>query len=318
MKSVVDGYQALFDAGTASRKGNYLSLADHYYTLATNLYEFAWGPSFHFASRHEGESFRASLLRYQDFVAERLSLKPGMTVLDVGCGIGGPMGNLARRFGASMVGININTFQLERAREQTRDVGSLCRFIHGDFMRIPEEDDSFDGAYAIDATCYAPDKAAVYREVCRVLRPGACFACKEWCLTERFDPRNADHRRIEESIMRGDGLPNIDTVEEVLTAVRDAGFDLLESQDLAFDSHPNTPWYRALEGRDLSVSSIARTSVGRALTKLALRTGETLRILPEGMTEVSSLLNEGADALVEGGRTGIFTPMLFFLGRKPG
>ena len=317
VKSVVEGYSAICDADLESRKERYQSLANHYYNLVTDLYEFAWGPSFHFASRHRGESFKASLLRYQRFLADRLSLKPGMQVLDVGCGVGGPMGNLARLSGASIVGININTYQIKRAKMHTRDVRSLCRFIHGDYMRIPVGDDSYDGAYAIDATCYAPDKTALYREIFRVLRPGACFACNEWCLTEKYDPQNAEHARIKKSIMRGDGLPDIDLMSEVCTALRVAGFDVLETRDLALESHPETPWYRALETRDLRLTSIPRTSIGRALTNLALRIGERLRLLPKGITAVSTLLNEGADALVEGGKSGVFTPIFFFLVRKP-
>ena len=314
---VVNEYTSLYDVDSEHRREHSQTLANYYYDLVTDLYEFAWGPFFHFASRHRGESFKASLLRYQRFIADRLSLKPGMQVLDVGCGVGGPMGNLARQSGASIVGININAYQIERAKAHTRDVQSLCNFIHGDYMQIPKGDDSYDGAYAIDATCYAPDKTALYREIFRVLRPGACFACKEWCLTEKFDPQNAEHMRIKHSIMKGDGLPDIDLMSEVCTALRMAGFDILETRDLALDSHPKMPWYRALQSRDLSLTSIARTSAGRALTNMTLRIGERLRLLPKGITTVSTLLNEGADALVEGGETGIFTPMFFFLVRKP-
>ena len=317
VKPTVDEYSAFFDASVENRKKNYRSLVNHYYNLATDFYEFGWGQSFHFAPRDRGESFKASLLRYERFIADRLSLKPGMEVIDLGCGVGGPMGYLARLYGASIVGININAYQIERAKAQTRDVRSLCRFIHGDYMQIPEGDDSYDGAYGIDATCYAPDKTALYREIFRVLRPGACFACNEWCLTEKFDPGNPDHQRIKKSIMRGDGLPDIDLMSEVCTALRAAGFEILETRDMAFDSHPKMPWYRALDGRGLSLASVQRTTIGGALTKLVLRIAERTRLLPEGAAAVSTLLNEAADGLVEGGKAGIFTPIFFFLARKP-
>jgi sterol 24-C-methyltransferase len=44
---------------------------------------------------------------------------------------------------------------------------------------------------------------------------------------------------------------------------------------------------------------------------------ETLRIAPKGSTAVSDFLNAGANALVQGGKTGVFTPMFFFHVRKP-
>ena len=317
VKSVVDQYTRLHDAGSERRKERYQSLVNHYYDLATDFYEFGWGQSWHFAPRRRGESLKASLLRHERFLADRLSLGPGMQVLDAGCGVGGPMGNLAHYSGASFVGINNNAYQIERAKVHTRDVQSLCRFIHGDYMQVPEGDDHYDAAIAIEAMPHAPDKIAAFREIFRVLRPGACFAGYEWCLTEDFDPRNAEHLRIKKDIETGNGLPDIADTSEVYDALRMAGFELLEARDLAPDSHPETPWYRALQGRDLSLTSIPRTPVGRALTNVALRVGERLRVVPEGTTAVSTLLNEGADALVDGGKSGVFTPMFFFLARKP-
>ena len=317
VKSVVDQYTGLHDANSERRKERYQSLVNNYYDLATDFYEFGWGQSWHFAPQRRGESFKASLLRHERFLADRLSLRPGMQVLDVGCGVGGPMGTLARQYGASFVGINNNAYQIERAKVHTRDVQSLCRFIHGDFMQIPEDDDHYDAAMAIEATPHAPDKNAAFREIFRVLRPGACFAGYEWCLTEDFDPRNAEHLRIKKDIEMGNGLPDIALTSEVCDALRMAGFELLEAHDLAPESHPETPWYRTLQGRYLSLTSIPRAPIGRALTNVALRIGERLRVVPEGTATVSTLLNRGADALVEGGKSGVFTPMFFFLARKP-
>ena len=317
VKPVVDEYSAIYEAGLESRKAHYQSLVNRYYDLVTDFYEFGWGQSFHFAPRRRGESFKASLMRHQHFLAERLSLRPGMRVLDVGCGVGGPMGNLARHSGASIVGINNNAYQIERAKLHTEDVRPLCRLIHGDYMRIPESDDRFDAAFAIESMPHAPDKAGAYGEVFRVLRPGGCFAAYEWCLTEEFDPHNAEHLRIRDDIMVGDGLPDLSGAAEIRAALSSAGFELLEARDLAPDSDPETPWYRALQGGDLSLASIPRTPAGRALTNLTLRVGESLGIAPKGTRAVSTLLNAAADALVDGGKSGIFTPMYFFLARKP-
>ena len=318
VKSTVDGYTEIYDAGLERRKEEYRSFVNRYYDLVTDFYEFGWGQSFHFAPRRRGESFKASLVRHQHFLAERLSLKPGMQVLDVGCGVGGPMGNLARHSGASFVGINNNAYQIERAKIHTRDVQSLCRFIHGDYMQIPDEDGRYDAAIAIESMPHAPDKTAAFREVLRVMRPGACFAGYDWCLTKKFDPGNAEHLRIKNDIMVGDALPDIATTSEVSAALQTAGFELVEARDRAPEADPEMPWYRALQGRDLSLSSIPRSPLGRALTNLTLRVGERLRLFSEGARAVSTILNAGADALVDGGRSGVFTPMFYFLARKPG
>jgi sterol 24-C-methyltransferase len=117
--------------------------------------------------------------------------------------------------------------------------------------------------------------------------------------------------------MKGNGLPDIAPMSEVCTSLEMAGFELLDAHDRASESDPGMPWYRPLQGRDLGLRGIPRTPVGRNLTKLAVRVGETLRLVPEGTHAVSTFLNKGADALIAGGESGIFTPVFFFLARKP-
>lgn len=57
----------------------------------TSFYEYGWGESFHFAPRWKWESLRESIKRHG-----QLGLQKGQKVLDVGCGIGGPLREIAR------------------------------------------------------------------------------------------------------------------------------------------------------------------------------------------------------------------------------
>jgi sterol 24-C-methyltransferase len=79
-----------------ARKAGYTTMINHYYDLVTDFYEHGWAKSFHFAPRFNKESFDASLARSEHFFALKLGLAPGMKVLDVGCGVGGPMRTIAR------------------------------------------------------------------------------------------------------------------------------------------------------------------------------------------------------------------------------
>lgn len=317
INSVVSEYSELNEADSDQRKEHYQRFVNHFYNLVTDFYEYGWGSSFHFAPRQRGESFKASMLRHQQFISDKLHLKPGMRILDVGCGVGGPMTAMARYSGANFVGLTINAYQIERAKFNTRDVQSLCRFINGDYMQIPVCNNCFDGAFAIESMPHAPNKVEAFRETFRILRPGASFAGYDWCLTDQFDPHDSEHLRIKKGIEIGNGLPDLVHTSEVYNALLSAGFEVLEARDLAFESHPKTPWYRALQGRDLSLSSIPRIPAGRALTQLVLRIGERLGAFPAGATEVSTILNQVALQLVEGGKSGIFTPMYYFLAQKP-
>ena len=128
-----------------------------YYDAATQLYEYGWAKSFHFSRFYRGEAFAASLARHEHFLAAKMSLKSGIRVLDVGCGVGGPAREIAQFSGANIVGLNNNEFQVRRARQYTAEagLGQQVTFVKGDFLKLAEQfvENSFDagmcGASAI-------------------------------------------------------------------------------------------------------------------------------------------------------------------------
>ena len=128
--------------------GGYKELNVLYYDLVTDFYGYWWGSSFHFAPRVPGESFKASLVRHEHFLADALRLQPGMAVADLGCGIGGSLLEIARYSGTRIVGININGYQLERARRYKAEAGltHLVDFLNCDFLDVDAPDESLDAA----------------------------------------------------------------------------------------------------------------------------------------------------------------------------
>ena len=181
--------------GQDERKTHYRDFVKEYYDLATDLMEYGWGRSFHFAGRRKDESFTSALARSQHYAASRLGLKPGMVAADLGCGIGGPMQEIARFSGAKIVGINSSTYQLHRAAQlsQVSGLGHLLEFLECDFMNIDAPAGSYDAVYSIQSTCHAPDVTDVYAEAFRVLKPGGHFAAYEYSLTDQFDAGNTEH-----------------------------------------------------------------------------------------------------------------------------
>jgi len=306
----VRDYTSLHEIPIEQRRTRYATIAHQFYDLATDFYEFGWGQSFHFAPRSKGESFRASILRYEHRIAKALGCRAGSRLLDLGCGVGGPMRTMARDFGALVTGININAYQIGRGLAHNRKAGldHLCRFVRADFTSLPLADNSYDGAYEFQATCHAPDRRPVYNEIHRVLKPGASFVGDEWCLTPGYDAANAEHRRIKRDIEVGNGLPDIETIGGVLEALRGAGFQIVVHIDLAPSGSSKTAWHLPLSGR-WSLAGMQRSRAGRQITSHMLHFMERVRLAPAGSTAVSQILNIAADALVEGGRTGIFTPL---------
>ncbi|CAN6371694.1 unnamed protein product [Urochloa humidicola] len=248
-----------------------------------------------------------------------------MKILDVGCGIGGPLREIARFScsndmyfsSAEITGLNNNSYQISRAKELISSAGltEKCNFIKGDFMNMPFPDNFFDAAYAIEATIHAPDPLGAYREIYRVLKPGQYFALDELCLTDKFDPTNSKHRNVKAEIELGSGLPDIRSTRQCVQAMKDAGFEVVFAKDLADDSE--CPWYHDIDPGLFSWATFWNSRVGRFLTSVIVGTLEFLRIAPKGCNRLFGMLLTGSNGMITGSREQIFTVTFFVLGRKP-
>jgi len=319
VKASVATYLSYHAANEQERKENYVDLINKYYDLVTDFYEWGWGQSFHFALRHSGENFHASIARAEFWLSSQLGLKPGMNVLDVGCGIGGPARAIARFSGCNIVGVNNNEYQIERARKQTKAafLDSQVTFVKGDFMNLPFPDNHFDALYQIEATAHAPDKEKCYAELFRVLKPGGVFGSYEWCLTDKFEPENRFHLKVKKGIEEGDALPDIATINQVVEAMKKVGFELLLEEDRGKKLSPNDiPWYQPLVPK-YNILNFHHTEIGSKLSHYFLRTLESVRIVSSGSSQVQQFLHTAAVNLVLGGELDIFTPSYFTLAKKP-
>ncbi len=301
-------------------KEEYVSTVKAFYNLITDFCELGWGQSIHFALMEPGVSFKESIAKHEHFLGEATGLKPGMKVLDVGCGIGGPQRYLAGKFGASIVGLNINEYQLGKCSAHNSKAGlnHLCSVLHGDFLNIPAEDESFDAAYHIEALCHSPDKAAAYAEIFRVLRPGAIFTGYDVCTTPLYDSANPEHRELKEAVEHTSALTETASFTKVTDCLKSVGFELLEARDRALDADPKTPWYQPLDPSILSLRRSARTAFVRGITSAVLQVLEGVRAVPRGSAEIHKVINMLGDKFLAAGRLGIITPMYYHKARKPG
>ncbi|KAI9298687.1 hypothetical protein K502DRAFT_336588 [Neoconidiobolus thromboides FSU 785] len=326
---IADEYRSFWDSrrtgeedekNLEKRATNYTKLVNAYYNLSTDLYEYGWGTSFHFARMYKGESLFQSIARHQHFLASKLRLAEGMKVLDVGCGVGGPAREMIQFSGAHVTHFNNNAYQLERAASYAAAAGisDLCAFIKGDFMNMEIPDNTFDGAYAIEATCHAPKLAGVYGEMFRVVKPGGRVALYEWCMTDKYDEANPEHKRISLGIEEGDGIAKLFTCDEALEAFKSVGFEVEYSKDITQFTGNDIPWYVPLEGRiSDGIMGFFRTKFGKSVTHRLVGVLESIGIAPKGTSHMSEVLSVAQDHLIEGAKLGIFTPMFMLVGRKP-
>ena len=114
-------------------------------------------------------------------IADQLQVEPDDHLLDIGSGIGGPARYFAHRFGCEVTGIDLTAEFCDVARDLTRVLGleKWVKFELGNALAMPFADGCFDGAYSMNVSMNIADKGAFYREIHRVLKPGAWLMLSE-------------------------------------------------------------------------------------------------------------------------------------------
>ena len=308
------------DAGATGY--DHTTTVKEYYDLCGEFMVFGWGESLHFAPLSPRESLEDSKTRHQRLMIAKLELRKGMTVIDVGCGIGGPMRRVVREAGVRVVGVNSNEIQLDKAKSLNAEAGldHMVDHLACSFMDMGAiANDTFDRGYAIESTCHAPDKAGAFAEIYRVLKPGSLFWGQEMCMTDKFDPNDNRHWAIKQELMHGIALKDIATMGEVNRALETAGFQVIEGRDRAVaENDLTTPWYQPMvTWRSTLGNALHGIPLGRKAFIGTSRLAEALGWFPKGSTDVVGLMDRTATACVAGGRAGVFTPLYCFLALKP-
>ena len=112
-----------------------------------------------------------------DKLVEGLDLKDKQ-VLDIGCGLGRPACILAEKYGAYVVGTDLESHLVERSRQRAAKMGfsQQTEFIVVEPGPLDFADDSFDVIVSSGAFTQVDDKPGMYKECLRVLKPGGVLS----------------------------------------------------------------------------------------------------------------------------------------------
>jgi ubiquinone/menaquinone biosynthesis C-methylase UbiE len=101
-----------------------------------------------------------------------------MRVLDVGSGLGGPARCIAGEFGCRVTGVDLTDEYVRAAAMLAERVGlsNLVTYHQGDALDLPFPEATFDVVWTQHTAMNIRDKAALYREMFRVLTPGGALA----------------------------------------------------------------------------------------------------------------------------------------------
>ena len=156
-------------------------------------------------------------------------LKPGLRLLDFGCGPGTISVGLAKAVApGEMHGVDMGEAEIGMARSIATSHGQDNAIFHvGDVTDLEFDDGFFDVAHCRSVLMHVPDTAAVLSEVKRVLKPGGLIACREMICESAFThPEFGIMRRswdmFEDLVAADDGHPQMG--KDLKSRVLEAGF----------------------------------------------------------------------------------------------
>jgi SAM-dependent methyltransferase len=167
-------------------------------------------------------------------IAEELRLSPNGSLVDLGCGMGGPALWVAAHTNCSLIGVDVSPVAVFQATARAAELGlsDRARFIVGTFADTGLASGSADGVMSEDTLQYAPDKRAALREAARILRPGGRFVFTAF----ELDPERAA------------GLPVLgaDPEDNYIPPLEEAGFEVNAYDEMPGWPEPMVSTYRAV------------------------------------------------------------------------
>ena len=162
-------------------------------------------------------------------LARRAAIRPGMAVLDVCAGLGGPARFLADRLDVSVTAVDLTHSRCAAGERLTTLVGlsRRVRFVRADAQTLPFRARAFDAAVSQEGLLHVPDKDAVLAEVARVLRPGARLAFSDWVARSRL--ADNERRRLEEWM----AAVTLQSMEGYRLRLARAGFGSIDAEDVS-------------------------------------------------------------------------------------
>jgi SAM-dependent methyltransferase len=152
-------------------------------------------------------------------LAVRAGIAPGISVLDLCCGVAGPGRFITRELGCRYLGVDFSSSAIDIARERAGDLP--CRFAVARVPPIPPG--PFDVVLLLETMLAFPDKETLLQEISRALETGGRFA---FTMEEGLPLTEAER----------ESMPDADTVwltplQDMLTCLERAGLVVRRQED---------------------------------------------------------------------------------------
>jgi len=208
----------------------------HHYDVSNEFYRIVLGPTMAYtcAVFPDGSSdLETAQDEKFDLVCRKLDLRPGMRLLDVGCGWGGMVMHATRHYGVTALGVTLSAQQAEWARDAIRSAGLADRaeVRHLDYRDVTPGDGPFDAISSIGLTEHigADQLPGYFDHLCSLLQP-------EGRLLNHaiMRPTTRRSRLSSRGFMNRYVFPDAEllTVGEIAQVMQDHGFEIRHEENL--------------------------------------------------------------------------------------
>jgi len=209
------------------------SAISHHYDISNDFYSLVLGPTMVYSCavfKSETDSLEEAQIEKIDLICRKLGLRPGMKLLDIGCGWGALVMHAAKEYGVSAIGVTLSSKQAESAKAKV-EIAGLEKLVD---VRLQDyrglDDTNFDAISSVGMSEHVGDRNlnkyfASLRE--RVIDNGRllnhCITRSRSGLTSRTGP-------FTDRYIFPDG--ELSAPSRVVQAMHDNGFELRHSENL--------------------------------------------------------------------------------------
>ncbi len=211
-----------------------------HYNVSTLFYRLMWGPHIHHGLWDADESPKVAQVQLTERLADLAKISTGMSMIDIGCGMGGSSIHLAKTRGCQATGVTISRVQRYWAASSAmlQGVGGRAKYRCADAEAVDLPQASADIVWSVECTEHLFDKPAFFRRAAGWLKPGGRMAICAW-LAGKNVGTDAQRQRVYD-VCEGFFCPSLGATEDYRNWMTDAG--LVMEHELDWTSQVTRTW----------------------------------------------------------------------------